>query len=303
LIVTAIQHQLVRLLAVVILIVGSAAGAVRAQEDDEVHEKGEAIQQEQLLARQMQLEIKKQFKSSFSHLMANFSGKETSVRAHLEKLLNNALNQLKTDCQPTEAQLKKLEIAGRGDIKRFIDGLDEVVRVLDDAAGDLGEVEVVALKLNEARDFMKTRLFAEGSLFFKTLTTGNLQYPLTIARAVDSLQGSLHLKEGQRAQLLELLRRETKPPVRYGKGSDLALVLYQASAIPEETFRKTLTEAQWRQLSRWMTTYAEGSGSQEVLRKNGFVFDDTPILTHREPVERATHNNDNRGAIDRNNRD
>ena len=216
--------------------------------------------------------------------MAKLFGKETGARAHLEKLLNDALNKLKRDCQPTEAQLKKLEIAGRGDIKRFMDRIDDVVRLVDNAQGEPGELETVALKLNSAKDFMNTRLFAEGSLFFKTLTAVGLQYPLAIARAVDSLQGSLHLKEGQRVQLLELLRRETRPPAKFGKASDLALVLHQASAIPKAKFRNTLSEAQWRKFSRWMTTYAEGSGNKDVLRKNGFVFDDTPVLTHREPA-------------------
>jgi hypothetical protein len=303
LIVTAIQHQLARLLVGAILTVGSAAGIARAQDDDEVHDRAEAIQQERLAAEQMRLVVEKEVKNSLRHWMASLYGKETSARAHLEKLLNEALNKLKTDCQPTEAQLKKLEVAGRGDIKRFMDRLDEVARLVDDAQGEPGDIETVAIELNSARNFMNTRLFAEGSLFFKTRTALGLQYPLAIARAIDSLQGSLRLKEGQRAQLLQLLRRETRPPVRYGEGSDLALVLHQASAIPEETFRKTLSEAQWRELSRWMTTYAEGSGSKEVLRKNGFLFDDTPVLTHSgKPGDGVTHE-DNRREINRVNRD
>jgi hypothetical protein len=303
LIVAAIQHQLVRLLVSTILIVGSAAGTARAQEDDEVHDKAEAIQQERLAAEKMRLVMEKEVKYSLRQWMAKLSGKETTARAHLEKLLNDALSNLKRDCQPTEAQLKKLEIAGRGDIKRFMDRLDEVARLVDNAQGEPGDLETVASKLNSARNFMNTRLFAEGSLFFKTRTALGLQYPLAIARAIDSLQGSLRLTDGQRTQLLELLRRETRPPVRYGKGSDLALVLHQASAIPEETFRKTLSEGQWRELSRWMTTYAEGSGSIEVLRNNGFVFDDTPVLTHSsKPGDGVTHE-DNRREINRVNRD
>jgi hypothetical protein len=298
----AIQHQLVRLLAGVILIVGSAAGTARAQEDDEVLKKVEANQEEQLAAEQVRLEMKKELKVALKHWMAKLSGNQVSVRAQLEKLLKDALSKLKADCQPTEAQLEKLEIAGRGDIKRFLDRLDEVVRVVDDDEGDLGKLEMIGMKLNKSRDFMNTKLFAEGSLFFKTLSRNNLQYPLAIARAVESLRGSLRLNDSQRSQLLELLRRETRPPVKYGKGSDLALVLHQASGIPQEKFRKTLSEAQCRELSQWITTYAQGSGSTEVLRKNGFVFDDAPVLTHREPARGVT-DKDGPRDIDRINRD
>jgi hypothetical protein len=135
---------------------------------------------------------------------------------------------------------------------------------------------------------VRAGLFGEDSLFFKTLVKNDLRYTLSVARAVEALQGNIGLKDHQRTELLELIIRETRPPRTYGNASELAFVLFQASRISVDKLRRILNESQWREMSRWMTTYEQGAGSEAVLRRNGFVFDDEPILTLQKRAETVT---------------
>jgi hypothetical protein len=205
------------------------------------------------------------------------------------------IGRVTTDCHPTDVQVKKLRLAAKGDIKRFMDRLDWLARKYDNALGELEELEAISLEAAKAKITLNAGLFGEDSLFFKTLVTTGLQYPVAVARAVDSFQGALRLKERQRTELLDLLLRETRPPRKFGKSSDIALVLFQASRIPIEKIRRVLDESQSREMFRWIDTYQQGAGSEAVLRRNGFVFDDEPVLTQRVEADHATKESKPRG--------
>ncbi len=151
------------------------------------------------------MEIKKAYKDELARWMASPSGTNVNLHAQLETQLRDALVKLKADCRPTESQVKKLELAGRGDIKRFMDRLEQAARDFDNAPGE-----------------------------------------------------------------------------------DMALVLFQASKVPADKIRRILDEAQWREMSRWMTIYTQGAGREDALKRNGYVFDFEPILTHHQPAEPVT---------------
>jgi hypothetical protein len=292
------------LLVTLVLVIAGIGEVARAQDDEEKDEKVEVNQneQQQRAIDLVRAEAKKEYKDRLVRWITSPSGTRVSVRAQLETQLEGILDKLKADCHPTEAQMKKLRLAAGGDIKRFMDRLDCVVKNVDDTDGELDKLEFVAFEMRKARNAMNAGLFGEDSLFYKTLVKNNLRYPIAIARAVDALQGNLRLKQHQRTELLELLLRETRPPRKYGKASDTALLLFQASTVPADKIRRILDEAQWREMCRWMTTYKQGAGSEDVLKRNGFVFDDLPILTHQKPAGPVAKD-DGQSDVERNNRE
>ena len=79
-----------------------------------------------------------------------------------------------------------------------------------------------------------------------------------------------------------LLLRETRPPRRFGNAPDVALVLFQASRLPEAKLRPIFDYAQWRIVSQWMAVYINGSSGKRQLTRNGFVFEDTADDSFRD---------------------
>ncbi len=110
-----------------------------------------------------------------------------------------------------------------------------------------------------------------------------LQYEGIVWRAVRSLRANLVLSDRQETELAELLLKETRPPKKFGRRSDFALVLFQISRLPDSAVRPIFDEGQWKTLCHWESAYARGSRALEVLRRNGFIFDDQPEVAR--PVE------------------
>jgi hypothetical protein len=111
------------------------------------------------------------------------------------------------------------------------------------------------------------------------------RYPISVAAAVGSLQKNLGLDERQRAKLVDLLVRETRPPRSFGDASDIAVLLFQASRIPTEKIKPIFDEAQWRTMTRWMAAYKIGAGGEAVLKRHGFVSDDVSAGQRFKPSE------------------
>lgn len=92
-----------------------------------------------------------------------------AARADLERALQQRLAHLQAHAGLTEEQLRKLELAGRGDVSRFLDDCEE-------ALGDLERGDPSPQALQDARDrclALRSRmlggLHGEGSLFLKSL--------------------------------------------------------------------------------------------------------------------------------------
>ena len=101
----------------------------------------------------------------------------------------------------------------------------------------------------------------------------------------------------QAKTLEDLLRKETRPPRKFGQFSqtqsqgsgdfDTALVLSQAASIPEAklkaVFGDDLSEKLTRRLAWRRNAYVE-----ESLKRHGFVLDDRPAAARRAPVVTKT---------------
>ncbi len=204
----------------------------------------------------------------------------------LEKRLASRIRELQDLYHLTEPQAKKLQLAGRGDIKRYTDRLDSLVkRTTEVDSGDESRPEF------EMRNLEKTleRLFDDGSLFSKTIVNTLSQdqvarveevvrhqnmrlYRDAVTQAVRRLAGLAKLSTRQTDELSNLILAETMPPRRFGQ-SDYALVMFQASRLPESKIKPIFLEAQWKVLKPHLASWND---AEEFLKSEGFVFDGMP---------------------------
>jgi hypothetical protein len=278
--VTSMHRYSCRLVAVAMLVIVSAARLAHAQADDEIVDE---VAANKLSPEQVAIvldlggqDLKSTYKAELAGWVAGGSGTKGGVRMRLEAELQNALAKLKAECHPTDSQLKKLELAGRGDIKRFMDRLNQFAVEFDTSRGEGDEIEMIETDVRKAKNQMAAGLFGADSLLFKTLTRSGLRYPVSVAQAVRELERHIGLNDRQRGQLFDLIVSETPEPRKYGKASELALVLCQASRIPAEKFARIMSAVQEQKLLQWISVYKEGAGSEAVLKRNGFVFEDNP---------------------------
>jgi hypothetical protein len=95
----------------------------------------------------------------------------------LNNLLRKELGSVDATCRLTPAQQKKLALAGRGDIKRFIDRAAHVVSQLERTDNVLDEeqfriwVTPLGAEYDRLGRLLDCGIFGAGSLFYKTLRT------------------------------------------------------------------------------------------------------------------------------------
>jgi hypothetical protein len=215
--------------------------------------------------------------------------------------------------------MKKLQLAGRGDIKRFMDRVNHVASVMEEPGSSVEDLRGARLEMIDLGTLAGPRLFGDDSLLCKTLGStldqdqaaarerallqrNAVRHRTAIDSAVKALQTNLGMNEEEGTRLAELLLRETRPPRKFGYGPDIALVLFQASRIPEARIRPIFDDAQWRIMSRWMAIYVRGASGEETLKRNGFVFDDVVAIRPLDGFKPESKKNETR-EVDETNRD
>jgi hypothetical protein len=290
---TSIQPRINRMIVIAaVLAIAGPAPIVRAQDDEEAEERIQAnppgalnFQAEQ---RQMLL---MRYKAQFDQWVRSEFGSPDVVGDQLEMQLATRLLELEAECHLTPPQVKKLRLAGRGDVKRFMDRFDGIARTFAEPHSSVDDLRTAMLEMQDLRGLARQRLFDEKSLLGKTLAgtldrnqvaerelsfveRNKIRYQVAVSRAIKTLQGNLGLKKVQSAKLEAILLRETQAPRRFGNAPDIALVLFQASRVPEEKIRSIFDDDQWKTLSRWMAVYIKGASGEKMLTRNGYVFAD-----------------------------
>ena len=209
--------------------------------------------------------------------ITEFDQTEGGIEAHFLRRLRAQLDELDHACRLTPAQTKKLELAGRAEIKRWMDRLDRVGQeFVDSATGDVGALRDEIDKLLADAD----GLFRSGSYLSKTvvatlnqeqLRAGNAhRYEQAVSRTVRKLARSIHMSDEQSDTLSKVLLNETKPPSEFGQ-LDYALVLFLASRLPESSLRGIFDESQWKMFQRQV---ASGAATEAFLKREGYEFGD-----------------------------
>jgi hypothetical protein len=282
----------IRLSAAALLVIQSAGALARAQDDPEPEDEHPAPRRPVVVISDEQL---------WRYLSGSIGDADTA-RQHFESVLRQRLELVARSSQLTPEQQRKLEVAGRGDIKRFFDRFQEKKDMINHTQGDMRKLQAVLLELQRDR-FNQAfgDLFGEGSLFAKTLRKtvfpeqrsrlGKEVYRSRVEWVISLKDRSLGLSDWQHRRLVDVIVDETLPPEKSGQ-YDAYAVMYQASYLPEARLRQILDDAQWRKLQE---QFQEVRRFERVLIREGYLPERDPTAVARPAVaEQNTRTGDGR---------
>lgn len=207
----------------------------------------------------------------FEALIMDGATPRGGLRGRLEKRLTEKIRELAIALPLSESIQRKIKLAGRGDILRFFEKLDDQVLAarklaLDGVSGgDL--IRPIHQSLKPLKIQNQIGLFVESSLFHKTLWANlddeqrrHLAAYLTRERQEDfESQFDKVLAEWpifpmlkeQRETLKQFLAREIPPPLHI-KSHCSDYILFQLAKLPEEKVRPLFELIQWDDFSDLM---------------------------------------------------
>jgi hypothetical protein len=211
------------------------------------------------------------------------------ARGRLDALLTLNIETVAQSCGLTEPQRQKLWLAGRGDIKRFFDRVDELRRKFQLVKTDQNRIQELFREVQPFHATFSAGPFGESSIFFKalknTLTSEQTAlydeaarerrqflYRARVEELVVKIDEALTLRTAQRRQLEKALLEETRPPAQFGVYDDYVM-LWQASKIPEDKLKPVFDDRQWRVLTRH---FEKARGLEPLLKSNGLLPDSAP---------------------------
>jgi hypothetical protein len=223
-----------------------------------------------------------------------------AARTKLDSLLTLHVDDLERTCRLNALQKKKLLAAGRGDIKRFFDRIEDIRKKFSKNRNDQNQWQQVWQEIQPLRNAFNSGFFDGGDSIFAKAVKATLKaeqvekheeilrdrvqyrYWARVDLAMELLNNEVGFTDDQRRQLVKLLQEETRPPRRMGE-QDYYVVLYQLSRIPEDRIKPVFDDFQWRYLKRQLD---QGRGMEFFLKQNGFVAADEPGTKEadRKPV-------------------
>jgi hypothetical protein len=239
---------------------------------------------------------------AFDHVM--FSGRVNApeARARLDFLLAQRILELDQACQLTEAQTNKLTLAGRGDIGRLFDRIDEKRAQLVGRSIGLEVRAHILQQLQPLQASYSTGVFGDESMFQKAtrrlLTENQLarydrflegrrasEYRAKVDMVAANLGTALGLSMDQRRRFVNVLIEETRPPREIGT-YDYQAVMLQAARVPGDKIKPIFGDAQWQVLSQQL---AGAVAMEGAIRAHGYVADEAPAppIAVRQGVKRS----------------
>ncbi len=208
------------------------------------------------------------------------------ARKKMDTLLSLQIEEMDRTCGLSDSQKEKLRLAGRGDVERFFDRVEEKRRELQDKSYEQNKIGELYQQLQPFQATLNGGLFDDGSLFAKIVAKAldpeqaaryesfnrerrTFRYRAKVEMMVLKLSRSLGLRAEQQERFVQAIIEETRPPRRFGQ-NDYYLVLYQASTVPEERLRPIFDEAQWGLIQRLLR---QGKGYEQFLKTGGYVAD------------------------------
>jgi hypothetical protein len=232
-------------------------------------------------------------------------GNAAGARRRLESHLTVHIDEVHLACKLTDEQKKRLELAGRGDIKRFFDRYEILRRTFKPIKRDQADFQQVWQQfwqdISPLQQNLQAGLFEADSLFGKiadtTLTPAQkhsyesllnerrqFYFRNSIEKVVHSLDQAARLTQAQRRQLTELLTKETKMPPR-SNAYDQYYLLWQLSRLPDEKMRLLFDDVQRKAID---VQLQQAQNVAQSLRGNklwpGDEADDNDKPVERKPA-------------------
>jgi hypothetical protein len=210
-----------------------------------------------------------------------------SARRRLESSLTLHVDAVDTACKLTDEQKTKLQLAGRGDIKRFFDRYEAIKLKWQNRKRDNDNINNVFQDIQPLQITLQTGIFGDSSIFHKSLPhtlngeqqtrydavlreRGAFRHRANIELVVTMVEQGVPLRDAQRRAIIELLTKETKP-LRKSSQYDYYVLLFQLGQFPEEKLKKHFDDAQWKVLKRLVEQYR---GLEQFLKQNGIWPDE-----------------------------
>jgi hypothetical protein len=248
---------------------GGPALAQRADEpDDEAPAQNAAVFEVQVGDRQMEANIEQWI----------FGGQGAAeVRKKIDSALVQDVNRFDRRYGLTPVQKKKLELAGRHDIKRYFDQVEDAKAEYRRTNGDWNQVGNRISELQRIQNQPHSELFGDDSMLVKTLKKNVTaeqvaRYQKKIYRdRVEWMAGlldkRLHLNADQHRRLVDLVAEQTPALLRYGS-FDYDAIILQMSRLAPGKLRSVLDEAQCREL---VLRFDQARRMQSILVSEGYV--------------------------------
>src|SRR5439155_1350186 len=91
------------------------------------------------------------------------------AQKRFESLLALQVEDIDRACKLSDEQKKKLQLAGRGDIKRFFDGYEKVRQKFKSFNNDIQRIQEIQPDVNPLRTVIQAGPFNDDSLLYKSL--------------------------------------------------------------------------------------------------------------------------------------
>jgi hypothetical protein len=223
---------------------------------------------------------------NFDQWVFQNQGNAQNGRRRIEQMLTLQTEEIDRSCGLSDAQKKKLQLAGRGDIKRFFDRVEDARKIFQAVKNDQNKFQEIWQHIQPLQTELSAGLFGESSIFRKTIRKTltadqaaryeKIEHDRTAARyrakielAVAMLDNGLPLNDEQRRKLVALLVEQTKPPKRFGQ-YDYYVVMIQMAKLPEGNVKPLFDTVQWKALQQQLNNMR---GMEQWLKQNG-VFGD-----------------------------
>ncbi len=268
-------------LAVLSLLLVATALPARAQEDPDIVDDGP--QDHNNAANVVNFQVNDSTFDQWVFGNSMHAANASTARLRLESALDLQIASLNGVCPISNAQKKKLQLAGRGDIKRFFDLVEEkrvrfnLVKRDQQKFGEFYQ-EVIPLQ-----QMLGAGLFRESSLFSKTLQSTlndeqsrihdklleerrRFRWKAKVELVADMWVRLLGLSEDYRNQLVDLILKEIPAPKNLGQ-LDYYFVMYKLSQLPREQVRPIFDESLWKSFEGQMD---QARGYSMFLKQQGY---------------------------------
>lgn len=264
----------------------AAPGDMDEDPDDEVG-RAERLRRQEIEQTKKMLE--QHYRTLLDRQVFGNPAGEPAALAQLELALAKRVDELIRAGGLTDAQRTKLRAAGRGDIKRFFDRVAETRERIRESLAEGGRVGAFMEDVPTLKQEHGSLMKVEGPLFSAVLPrtlTGDqreaiekdardrlaFRHRADVRWTAVLLARSLGLVDDQRRRLESLLLDRAVAPKKFDGHDymDYAIVMYQASRIPESDLRPIFDDLQWRVLAQELAAARQW---ELYLRRGGFFED------------------------------
>jgi hypothetical protein len=206
------------------------------------------------------------------------------MRKRFDSQLVLLVDEVERSCSINAAQKMKLQLAGRGDMKRVFDRVEDLRKKFQLVKNDQNKFNEFWQEIQPIQMSFNQGVFGPSSFFGKTLK-GTLtsdqavayeaadrerrmfQYRATVEAVIGMLDRVVSFRAEQRQKLVDLLVERKRLPRIFGQ-YNYYLVMYQASQVPEEKLKEILDEPQVKTLNKLLN---QMRGYEQFLKTSGYL--------------------------------